>query len=76
MSMLIGDAQRRDDLLIELSEAERDMWVRGGRQALRRRARALEMALAAGCPVQDVADVLQVKPVELQAWITPTAPTL
>ncbi len=68
------DARRRHDLLTELREAERDMWVRGGREALRRRAAALKSALAAGCSVQDVADVLQVKPTDLQPWITPTAP--
>jgi hypothetical protein len=69
------DARRRQALLVELGEADRDMWVRGGREALRRRAAALKAALAAGCPVQDVAEVLQVKPTDLQPWITPKTPT-
>jgi len=68
------DARRRHALLVELGEAERDMWVRGGREALRRRAAALKAALAGGCRVQDVAEVLQVKATDLQPWLTPLTP--
>ena len=59
----------REELLTALAETEAELWRRGGVDAHHRRREAIRAAIAAGCSLASVADVLGVSQRDVSAWI-------
>ncbi len=69
MSGSVHTLTGREELLDVLAELERELWRRGGVDAHDRRREAMRAAIAAGCSLASVADVLGVSQSDVSAWM-------
>jgi hypothetical protein len=69
MSGSVHALSDREDFLDVLAEIERELWQRGGVDAHHRRREAMQAAIAAGCSLASVADVLGVSQRDVSAWM-------